>query len=97
MRVWYILVICLLLGSCARIFVCDYPLTEEGWFLAQDVPEELTDQYNVNDQWFKNDKGDYFACPRMVGPHHCGNVYQKFNYLENGTYEAQEIVCISGS
>ena len=80
--------------GCATVTDCDYRLYENGWVETKVVPENLIDEYNKNDFWFTNDRGDFFACPELVKKGVCINVYKTYRLNDDGSYEYDHIVCM---
>ena len=87
------LVFVLLFAGCATPGICDYDLAGNGWYPVAAPLPELHYERREGTQWFKNDKGDFFACYQLKRGGLCGNAYTLYKKAENGSYKPEEIVC----
>lgn len=95
MKASAITVLCLMaISGCSSNGVCDFPLVEEGWMPTL-PPAELIDDHNKHADWYKNEGGDFVACPDLKRKGVCSNVWRHYKRLPDGKYEEDEIVCMT--
>jgi len=90
----FCIVILFLLAGCATTGICDYDLAANGWHAIVGPPPELQHKRREGEQWFRNSKGDLFACYELKRGDLCGNTYSVYAKQEDGIYKEQEIICM---
>lgn len=88
-----VFVIVFLLAGCATRGICDYDMAASGWYAVGDPPSELQQETRRGTHWFRNNKGDFFACYGMKQRGVCGNAYSVYTKQADGGYREEEIVC----
>lgn|GEM_PF-1493150 len=93
--VWMVALV--LFQACVSRSFCDLDLRAEGWrAIARPSDSGVASEgASKRVRWFTNQRGDFLACHAGVGTTYCRGIYDRFTRRADGTFERQEIVCMT--